>query len=854
MFRLALKGALARKLRLALTATSIVLGVAFVAGTFVLTDTLNATFDRIFGNAEAGVSVVVRGTQAFGGGGGPGGGGERVLVPNQVLQTVRQVPGVASASGVADGYAQLVYNGKAVANGGAPTLGQAWVGNVPTNPLRIVSGRPPAAPGEVVIDEHSAQKFHIPLGANAHALVQGRDQPVTVVGLVRFGKDSTLAGATLTAFEPSQAQQLLLGQPGVWSTVQAAAAPGVTQQELASRVQHALASNTTVQVLTEHDYVADQSKQFKSNLKFFNILLLVFAFIAVFVAVFIIFNTFNVLVAQRTRELALLRAVGASRRQVLLAVISEAGIVGLVAGAVGLLGGIGVAAALRALIESFSGGGLVTVSLQVLPRTVIVSFLVAFVVTVVAAIVPAVRASRIPPVAAMRDDYALPTASLRRRTRLGVVTLVIGGVLLGVGVNGGSALQIGLGALLMFRGAVALSPVLSRPIVGGLGRILPRVWGTPGRLARENALRNPRRTAATASALMIGIALTTTMSIMAASITTSATAQIDKSVGADFIITEHNFGPVPGSIASAISKQPGVAAVTEFRDGEMKLKCGGRLGTSYCDRVGVTGVTPRTVGQTLRLTMLAGNLDLGPGQVAVQKPKTGSAPALGSKLQALFALTGPKTLTVSGIYDTNPIAGSYLIGMPTYNANFRNRLDIVIAVKATSANALASVRAELANVLKAAPNLVLRDQSEFKQNQKRQINQVLSFVLALLVLSLIIAWLGIVNTLALSVFERTREIGLLRAVGMATKQVRRMVRLEAVVIAMFGALLGVLLGIGYGTALVQALHSQGINVTSIPGGQLVGYLVIGVIAGITAAWWPARRASKLNILNAISTE
>jgi putative ABC transport system permease protein len=847
MFRLAIKGALARKLRLALTAVSIVLGVAFVSGTYVLTDTLNATFNRIFGNAEHGVSVVVRGTQSFGSQGEDGAVDERNLVPDSVLQTVRHTPGVASAIGVADGYAQLVYQGKAVGNGGAPTLGSAWVGAVPANPLRIVSGRPPAVTGEVVIDQHSAQKFHIPVGAGAQAIVQGQSVPVHVVGTVRFGKDSTLAGATLTAFSPRQAQVLLLGQAGVWTTVQATAAPGVTQPVLAARVSQSLNGVPNVQVMTQRAYVADQSKRFKDQLKFFNILLLVFAFIAVFVAVFIIFNTFTVLVAQRTRELALLRAVGAGRRQVMAAVIGEAAIVGVVSGVLGLFGGVGVAAALRALIEALSGGGLVTVGLQVLPRTVIVSLVVGTVVTIVAAIVPAVRAARIPPVAALRDDYTLPTASLRRRTRLGLLTLVIGAVLLGAGVNGGSALQIGIGALAMFRGVVALSPVLSRPIVGGVGRILPRVWGVPGRLARENALRSPRRTAATASALMIGIALTTTMSIMAASITTSANAQIDKSVGADFIITAKHFGPVPDSVAGKIAHLPGIAGVTSFRNGDMKV------GAS---KEQITGVTPDTVAQTLRLRLTSGSTSSLHGPAVLVDHQTAKSKHLkvGDTVHVTFALTGAKTLIVGGVYDDNPIAGKYLIGTSTYDANFRNRLDIVIAVKAASTNALNNVRAELAQVLKTTPTLELRDQSEFKQNQKRQINQVLSFVLALLVLSLVIAWLGIVNTLALSVFERTREIGLLRAVGMAAGQVRRMVRLEAVVIALFGALLGVVLGIGYGTALVQALRSQGIDSTAIPVNQLLLYLVIGVLAGITAAWWPARRAGRLNVLGAIATE
>jgi len=851
MWRIALRGVRARNLRLALTAVSIVLGVAFVSGTFVLTDTLNATFDRIFGNAEAGVSVVVRGTEAFtptaaGGGGGGNPIDERGLVPDSVLTQVRAVPGVASAIGVANGYAQLVYGGKAVGNGGAPTLGSAWVGDVPANPLHVVRGRPPATDGEVVIDQHSADKFHIPLGAHAEAIVSGTTVPVTVVGVVRFGSDSTLAGAALTTFTPGQAQRLLLGQPGVWTTVQATAASGVSQPVLAARIKAAL-HDPSLQVLTAKAYVHDQSKKFKDQLKFFNILLLVFAFIAVFVAVFIIFNTFTVLVAQRTRELALLRALGAGRAQVLQSVVGEATLVGLVAGVLGLLGGILVAAGLRALIQVLSGGGLVTVSLQVQPRTVIVSIVVGFLVTVVAAIVPAVRASRIPPVAAMSDDYVLPSASLRRRTRLGVAALVIGIGLLVKGVHDGTALEIGIGAAAAFRGVVALSPLLARPIVGGLGRILPRLWGTPGRLARENALRNPRRTAATASALMVGIALTTTMSIMAASIISSANAIIDNSVGADFIITAKNFGPVPDSVASDVAKVPGVGAVTSFRVGVMKV------GSSS---VQVQGVTPNTVADTLKLDVVAGSTaSLASGDVLIDKT-TAKAKHLhvGSPLAVTFALTGKQQLTVGGIYATNQIAGKYMLGLSTYERNFRNRLDIVVALKATSPDRLGEVRAALVTTLKSRPTLELRDQSEFKQNQKRQVNMVLSFVLALLVLSLIIAWLGIVNTLALSVFERTREIGLLRAVGMRKGQVWTMIGLESVVIAVFGAMLGVVLGLGYGASLVQALHSQGIDQTSIPVGQLVAYLVVGAVAGFTAGLWPSYRAANLNVLNAIATD
>ncbi|MDQ1696181.1 MAG: putative transport system permease protein [Frankiaceae bacterium] len=845
MLRLALKGALARRLRLALTAASIVIGVAFVSGTLVLTDTLNATFDNIFGDAAKGVSVVVRGQQAFAGSSENGPADERALVPEAMLQKVSHVPGVASASGVADGYAQLVYKGKAVVNGGAPNLGTAWVGDVPANPLHLVRGRAPVAADEVVIDEKSAAKFHIAVDGPVQVVVSGRTFAGKVVGIVRFGSNSALAGATVTAFAPATAQRLLLGTHDEWTTVQLSAQPGVSQETLQQRVRTSL-SGEHLQVLTEKQYVQDQADNVKSQFKFFNVLLLVFAFISVFVAVFIIFNTFTVLVAQRTRELALLRALGASRRQMLSSVVLEAGIVGVVAGVTGLGLGVLVALGLRALISSLADG-LETVALQVQMRTLIVGMLVAVLVTVTAAVVPAFRASRVPPVAAMRDDFVLPTASLRRRNRIGFALLIIGGVLLASGVRDGSALRIGLGALSMFRAVTALSPLLSRPIVGGVGRALPRFWGTPGRLARENALRNPRRTAATASALMIGVALTTTMSVMAASITTSANAAIDDSVGADFIITANNFAPVSDSVASAVASVPGVGAVTSFRFGSMKV------GNSVKQ---VQGVTDDTVADTLRLKVASGDVrSIVPGSVLVSQDAADSHHwHVGSPVHVTFALTRAQTLTIAGIYEKNPIAGDYMIGLSTYDANFRNRLDVVVAVKAAESANLGEVRAGLARALKPTPSLQLRDQTEFKQDQKRQINQVLIFVLALLLLSLVIAWLGIVNTLALSVFERTREIGLLRAVGMATRQVRRMIRLEAVVIALFGALLGVLLGLGYGAALVQALHSQGVDTTSIPVLQLVGYLVIGVLAGITAAWWPARRASRLDVLQAIASE
>src|SRR4051794_22858069 len=413
MFRLALKGALARRLRLALTAASIVIGVGFVAGTLVLTDTLNTTFDQIFGNATKGVSVVVRGQQAFQGSSDNGPTDERALVPDTALDTVRSVAGVTQAVGDAGGYAQVVYNGKAVVNGGAPNLGTAWVGEGPLSSLHLVKGAAPTAADDVVVDEQSAAKFSIPIGATVGVVVSGKTLPGHVTGIVRFGSGSSLAGATLVAFTPHTAQQLLLGSKDSWSTLQVAGTPGIDQEVLRQRVAAAL-NGQPLQVLTEKDYVADQSKAVKDQFKFFSILLLVFAFISVFVAVFIIFNTFTVLVAQRTRELALLRALGASRGQVLRSVVLDAAIVGATAGAGGLGLGVLVALGLRAVISSFADG-LDTTSLQIQVRTIVVGMLVGLVVTVLAALIPAFRAARVPPIAAMREDFTLPAASLRRR-------------------------------------------------------------------------------------------------------------------------------------------------------------------------------------------------------------------------------------------------------------------------------------------------------------------------------------------------------------------------------------------------------------------------------------------------------
>ena len=392
-----------------------------------------------------------------------------------------------------------------------------------------------------------------------------------------------------------------------------------------------------------------------------------------------------------------------------------------------------------------------------------------------------------------------------------------------------------------------LSPFLSRPVVGGLGSLLPRVWGPIGRLARENARRNPRRTAATASALMIGLALVSAGGVLAASIVKSANGIIDRSVGADFIVTAGNFMPIPGDVAKEISSVDGVDAVTSFRSGQAQV------GKSV---VSLQGVTADTVDRTLKLTVVTGDVGALADQDTMlvdQDVAKEKGWKVGDEVPTTFGKTGDTDLVVGGTYEQNQIAGNYLIGLETYDANYSQRLDEVVAMTIKPDADPEAVRSELQATADSS-NLTIRDQSEFKDEQRNQINQLLGFIFVLLALAVLIAALGIVNTLALSVIERTREIGLLRAVGMGRRQVRRMVRLESVVIAVFGTLLGLVLGVALGSALVTALSGEGIDELVVPYGQLVIYLVVGALIGVLAAVWPARRAARLDILGAITTE
>jgi putative ABC transport system permease protein len=846
MWKATIKGLLAHKLRLALTALSIVLGVGFVAGTFLLTDTMNRAFDDLFKGIEKGVAVEVSGIpqfKAIGPGGEDAGSAERV--PDSLIPQIERVPGVRVAEGTLTGYAQIVgKDGKAVTTGGAPSLGTGILQDPQLSSTTPRAGRPPAASGEIGVDALTARKHDLKVGDTVKVLLEGPPIQAKIVGIFGFGSADNLGGATLVVFDPQTAQQVLNGG-GKWDSVAVAADPGVSPAQLRDRIQEILPKG--YEAKTGEQAAQDQSDQIKQALSFFNIALLVFAGVALLVGSFLIFNTFSILIAQRTRELALLRALGASARQVLRSVLVEATIVGIVTSVVGLGVGFLLALGLQGLLRVF-GIVLPTTGMQLLPRTIVAAVVVGVGITVTASVLPAIRASRVPPIAAMRDTGPAEYTRSRRRTLLGLIVSVLGIAALLAGLLGGGGIAlVGLGAIVTFIGLAMLSPLIARPFARVAGMPLPRLSGVAGKLGRENAMRNPNRTASTAAALMIGLGLVSFVSIFAASIKTSTNQILEQTLKADYLVTSTQFTGFSQDVAARLESNPAFAAVEEFRQGIFGYK--GRAQQ-------IQGVDPAKLNDVMQVKMQAGDVSaLTDGTVMVYKETAKSNGwKVGDTVPAEFARSGKQSLEIVGIYTDNRLLGNYVVSLETYEKNFTQQLDIVVLAKTAPGVSQAQAKAAAAGVAKEFPNVKLEDQAQFRESQASQINVLLGLVTALLGLAILIALFGIVNTLALSIFERTREIGLLRAVGMGRRQVRTMIRWEAVIIAVFGAVLGAAVGIFFGWAVVQALRNQGITTLTVPAGQLIVYIVIAGLFGVVAAILPARRAARLNVLEAISME
>lgn len=849
MLRATLRALASYKVRLALSALSIILGVAFVAGTFIFTDSLKKAFDNLTTAGQA--DLVVEPKQAF----------ETrfqsdvapTTLPADLTDQIAEVPGAAEAVGVVSirNVTVLGPDGKPLGTAGGPGSvgrGESWIDVPALQEWTLASGVPPATATEVVIDENTAEGAGAALGSTIKVLLpSGATAEPTVVGIA----EPTLAsaGASVVIWTLPTAEELLTS-PGQVTGIRVIAEEGVSQDELQSRVAPILPPEAESQ--TGEQVAGELSEQLNESLGFLNTFLLVFGLIALFVSAFLIYNTFSILVAQRSRELALTRAIGATRSQVRVSVLVEAIIVAVVAATLGLLLGIGVALGLRGLF-SLLGAPLPGSGLVLLPRTFAVAYGIGVVVTLVSALVPARRASMIPPVAAMRADITPAAKSLRRRGIVGAVLLAVAAIF------GFLALQptddgtraaslLGVSALAAVFGALALAPLAARLLVPVLGAPFART--TVGRIAVENARRNPRRTAATAGALMIGLTLISAMSVIASSTIKSTDAVVDDVIGADFVVFGATFQPFPTTVADAVAATPGVAVSTPVRSAIARVPGGDPNGTI------ITIVEQDKISEVLNLTLTSGNLaDLAqPGTVIVDT-ETASKDGLATGSQVtLTTLQGDVPVTIVGLYEpagffqgfTAGFASSSLLGAPEQ--------DTAIYIKGQPGQDPAEVRAALDATLAAYPTVTLQDQVEFKAQIRDQINQLLAFIVALLVLAVLIAFLGIVNTLALSVFERTREIGLLRAVGTTRRQIRRMILVESVLIAVLGSVLGVVLGVLYGVGLQRVLADDGISELGINVGQLVLFVLVSAVGGVVAALWPAWRASKLNVLQAIATE
>jgi putative ABC transport system permease protein len=851
MFLTTLQGMWAHKFRVLTATFAIALGVSFLVGTLVLTDTISQTFNNVFSDVYRGTDAMVRGVAVFQGP--QNSGAQRARVDASLVTTVRAVPQVAEAEGLVMGYARLTAkDGRALGNpaNGAPTLGGAWPTVSPLNSFTVVSGRWPRADDEVVIDKGSATKGNLHVGDTTTVVVQGGVERVRIAGIAKFGRADSPGGASIVIFTMPAAQRLV-GAPAKFDEIAVAGRPGVSQAQLAAAIQPVLAAS--VEAVTGAQVVKESDTQIHQGMAFFNTFLLIFAIVALIAGGFMIFNTFSVTVAQRMHENGLLRALGASRRQVLWSVLFEALAVGVIGSVAGFAVGVVVAAGLKGLLAALGidipAGGLVVAS-----KTVVAAAVVGTGITMAAALIPSRKAAKVPPVAAMQDAQ-LATIGYGRWTAVavGAGVLLAGIAVLFTGLFAGlsnTVAIVGVGAVVVILGVSLLGRPIARPLSRALGAPLPRVRGITGELARENSMRNPRRTAATASALMVCVAVVGLMNIMASSTRASISSIVKQAFTGDFVADPGGgaFGGVDHSLDERVSKLPQVAAATAVRVTSAKIEGSVQQ---------LLGVDPATLPPLLDYQPLRGSINnLGVGDIAVYESMAKDKHlSIGDPVQIVFKDTGPKTLRVALIYGRNQPAGNYFVSMSAFDANVSSQLDYGVYIKKAPGATKAATLAAIQSVTKDYPGVTVMDQAGFKANLAKPFNQLLGLVYALLVFAVLIAALGIANTLALSVYERTRELGLLRAVGMTRSQLRSTLRWEAVLIALQGTLLGLIVAIFFGWALLRALAgTTGTLVLSLPYRTLAAVVVFAALLGVVAAVMPGRRASKLNVLQAVVTE
>lgn len=845
MLRATLKSLLARKLRLILSGLAVLLGVMFVAGSFVLTDALGRSFDNLFANAMADADVVVTADPTidvpeFEGESVPG------LLTADDLARVKKVDGVAQAIGMiqVDGARVIGSDGKVVTTFGPPRFGGNWTGEV--EGLQLREGTGPTQDNQIAVNAALAKKAGIHVGDQVGVLTMKPKQTFELVGIFGYegGLDSRGPVDEVRFTEPV-AQELMLGRPGFTSfTVTTAGDPAAVRDAIKADLGDGYVVQTGSEVATA------MANQFKSVLDVFNNILLGFAAVALFVGIFLILNTFSIIVAQRTKELALARALGAGRGQMIGSVLVEAIVIGLIASVLGLAAGVGVGAALAQFFASTTRLQLAGITVPL--AAVISAFSVGIVITVIAALIPAVRASRVPPVAALQE-VAAPDRPLTKLTLWGAVVTAVGGALIAYGLTDDTG-QRGVwyllgGVLAAFIGVALLSPAIARPAVAVLGRLFS--WSVPGRLGRLNSGRNPRRTAITAAALMVGIALVTGVNTIMTSSERSFRGDVAETFQADLIISgQASPGLLPTFDPALLPKMRQVAGVdavvAEYSD-QVMVNGRATLASALSDiPAAVKMLSLKTVSGTLAQP---GPQELIIDDVIAERQSL----AVGSSVEVRTATGDTSSYRVAGIYQRQNLSGGYLFGSDAID-DFRSQQPNLGYIDLAEGANVAAARKSLESLLIDSPEMLVRNQAEYLDSQTGEVAQLLLMIQVLLGLAILIAVLGVVNTLALSVLERTRELGLLRAIGLSRMATMRMVTVEAVVITVFGAALGLAVGAALGAAVVEGLADEGLKELVLPWQQMGVYLAVGAVVGVLAAVLPAIRAARTNVLNAIAYE
>ena len=844
MFRIALKGILGRKARLILTSLAVILGTSFLAGTSVFSDTLNRTFDNLFSDVFKNVDAYVRSTQVIEADFGQE---ERQRISADLVSIVESVPGVRDASPDIQAFARIIgKDGKPIGSGGQgpPTFGS--VGEEFAGALwSTAQGRWPVGSTEVVIDEASAKAGKYILGDSVKVVAQSGSREFTLVGIASYGDVRSPGGATFALFDSVTAAEFLT-QPGFIDAILVSGDGSVSDAKLTQAIQDALPTTGKTETLTGAEITLETQDQIGSALDFFGILLKTFSFIALGVGCFVIYNVFSISAAQRQRENALLRAIGASRKQITRAMLIESIVVGLIGSIVGVVAGIGLSVSLTALLRALNID-LPSSGLVVSQNTVTSTIVIGLIVTVLSAILPARRAGKVPPLAAMRATALEIAEPGRKRLITGLLSIALGVAIIGAVVAGASNNYLGIGILFVFIGTIVLGPIIARPVALFLGRPAARFRGVTGTMARQNSARNPKRTSRTASPVLIGVALVTAVTALAASIK----GQIDDVFTAQFkgdyaISTDaRGFGGLSPSLAVDLNKLPQVEKATGF--GFLTVKVDGR--GQY-----VTTINPKTIEGLWDIGLInATYADLKTSDMFVsEKVAKRRNIAIGSVLQTTFGDGSTRPLTVAGIYVNNEI-GDYIANSQLVDGSAIIMFDIGVYILTKENVDKAEAFAALDAAVKKYGQGELLTKQEYINKQSGQVNQLLGLIYGLLMLSVIISIVGIIITLLLSVFERQRELGLLRAVGMTRSQVRTTVRWESVITSLLGAVLGIILGIGLGWIIVFALKDQGLTSFKLPVGPTIIIMTMSFIVGLFAAIYPAWRATRVNILDALNT-